>query len=138
MSEKYEHYNEVTFISYSITSIDHAIARGLQQKQRRAQRTISFSDVENKNFLQDGAVIEEEIASDFFEANGLRLPVVDKKLAAALRQITPERRIILLLAYFVGESDAEISEKLHLSKSTVQHRRTKAVMKIKELMEVSE
>ena len=46
MNERYERYNEITFQAYCIRSINRAIARGIRQKERRAQMEISLSELE--------------------------------------------------------------------------------------------
>ena len=141
MKEKYERFNEVTFQAYCIQSINRAIARGIQQKEKKAQIEISFSEMLENNDL---AVAEPQgnyealaIPSDYFEVGSTQIPIIDPKLAAALRALTPERRITVLLSYLLNESDAEISKDLDIPKATVQDRRTKGIRKLRELLEAA-
>lgn len=139
MKEKYERFNEVTFQAYCIQSINRAIARGIQQKAQKAQIEVSLSEMLEKN---DQAMAEPQskyetsvIPSDYFEVGNAKIPIIDPKLAAALRSLTPERRITVLLSYLLNESDAEISKDLDIPKATVQDRRTKGIKKLRELLE---
>ena len=36
-NERFERYNEITFEAYCKAAIDHAIRRGIQKKERRAE-----------------------------------------------------------------------------------------------------
>ena len=141
MKEKYERFNEVTFQAYCIQSINRAIARGIQQKEQRAQTEVSLSEMLENNDL---AVAEPQgnyealaIPSDYFEVGSTQIPIIDPKLAAALRALTPERRITVLLSYLLNASDAEISKDLDIPKATVQDRRTKGIKKLRELLEAA-
>ena len=139
MNEKYERYNEITFQAYCIQSINRAVARGVRQKERRAQVEVSLSELQERgeltlaDALPDPAQID--FASDYFEVGSMTIPVIDHALACALRSITPDRRLIVLLSYLLDESDAEIAKELDLPKATVQDRRQKALKRLKELLE---
>ncbi len=78
---------------------------------------------------------ELPLASDYFEVGGMTVPVIDSALARALRSITPDRRLVVLLSYLLDETDAEIARDLDLPKATVQDRRQKAIKRLKELLE---
>lgn len=139
MNERYQRYNEITFQSYCIQSINRAIARGIRQKERRAQMEVSLSDLEEEGELTlttpQGDPALAELASGYFEVGNMSIPVLDPDLARALRSITPERRVVVLLSYLLDESDAEIARDLKLPKATVQDRRQKALKRLKELLE---
>ena len=50
----------------------------------------------------------------------------------------PQKRNILLLAYIIGDNDAELGSALPLSKSAAQRRRIAALKRIQRLMGVAE
>lgn len=139
MNERNERYNEITFQAYCIQSINRAVARGVRQKERRAEREISLSELQEQGEpmlatpLADPA--ELPLASDYFEVGGMTVPVIDSALARALRSITPDRRLVVLLSYLLDETDAKIARDLDLPKATVQDRRQKAIKRLKELLE---
>lgn len=137
MNARYKRYNEITFVSYCMDSIDHAVGRGLKQKERRGQIEISLYDLSENQLLQSDTftgVIGMEISSDTFEVEGIKIPVVDADLAQALRAMTPQKRNVLLLAYLLDESDSAISRELNLPRTTIRNRRRDALKGMKELM----
>lgn len=138
MNEKYERYNEITFQAYCIQSINRAVARGIRQKERRAQ-VVSLSELQEQGELTLADALPDpaqmDFASDYFEVGSMTIPVIDPALACALRSITPDKRLIVLLSYLLDESDAEIAKELDLPKATVQDRRQKALKRLKELLE---
>ena len=139
MNEKYERYNEITFQAYCIQSINRAVARGVRQKERQAQMEVSLHDLQELGgpalaSTQDDPA-QMEFASDYFVVGSTTVPILDRRLARALRSITPEKRVVILLSYLLDESDTEIAKDLKLPKSTVQHRRQRAIKRLKELLE---
>ena len=69
-----------------------------------------------------------------FTIKKLTVSVTDIQLAQALRLLTPQRRDILLLAYYLDKSDAEIGAELDLGKSTVQRRRQAGLERLRQIM----
>ena len=141
MDERYRRYNEITFIQCCMTSIDHAVNRARREKQLMAQREVSLNDLENMGASfpldqsgQDGIQIPEAV----FEVDGLKIPIVNAELAKALTYLPPQKRRIFLLAYLIGDSDAELSKTFHISKSAAQRRRNDALKKIQEYMTTDE
>ena len=138
MDERYEHFNAKTFEAYCKISIDRAVNRGRRQKHRRAQREVSLTALPDAAlaFPCDAieALIEEQKETTIFRVDDVDIPVHDKTLAMALFSLTPQRRSILLLAYFLNESDADIARDLNLTRSAVQRRRASALELMRQLM----
>ena len=61
--------------------------------------------------------------------------VYDAILGEILQHITPNRREIILLYYFLGFSESEIGRMLHIDHKTVGYRRTAALQRLRELLE---
>ena len=61
--------------------------------------------------------------------------IENEDLGAALAELSPERRNVVLLFYLLDMKDREIAEQLDLSLSTVQYRRTSALARLRKLME---
>ena len=138
MSNRYEHFNEITFNAYCMIAIENAVKRGLRKKKLRAQREISFSALEENIDVSfdppDNGLSAQDMAADVFEINGLAIPVMDEALAKALRLIPPQRRNIVLLSYLMGKNDVEIGKVLNLARTTVRDRRHDSMEKLQELM----
>ncbi len=129
--ERYERFNAMTFEAYCKVSIDRAINRGRRQKSRRAQREVSMTALPEEALAIPcdtlEALITEQREPTIFHVGDVDIPVHDEALAMALLSLTPQRRSILLLAYFLNESDADIARDLKLTRSAVQRRRASAL-----------
>jgi len=56
-------------------------------------------------------------------------------MAEALAALPEDKRRIVLLYYFLGMNDREISEMLNIVRETVQYRRTSALKQLKQFLE---
>lgn len=138
MDERYKHYNEMTFEAYCKRAIDHAVIRGRAQKSRKARDEVSLyalpENVLARPCEELEAVINGKGASALFHVDGLDVIINDEEIAGVLRSLRPQWRDIVLLAYFMGKSDAEISEDMKLTRSAVQRRRTSALAIMQKLL----
>ena len=138
MDERYERFNAMTFEAYCKISIDRAVNRGRRQKASRVQQEVSMSVLPDEmlpipcDALE--ALITEQREPTIFRVGDVVIPVHDETLAKALYSLTPQRRSILLLAYFLNESDADIARDLKLTRSAVQRRRASALELIRRIM----
>lgn len=68
---------------------------------------------------------------ELFEVQGNSVVVKDALLAEALKHLTPRKREVVLLAYFMDMNDAEIARQLKLVQSTVcvHHKRSLEILK---------
>ena len=65
---------------------------------------------------------------------GYPIPVNDDRLAAALAKLLREKRDVILLSYFLGMTDREISEKLNIVHQTVSKRRLVTLKELREYL----
>lgn len=132
--ERYERYNEVTFEAYIKAAIDYAIARYRKQKAKQTENEVYLADLPDywaARPSEELTAIDSGSVSATFEVDGISVDVHDPDLVKALRFLVPQKRDILLLAYFLGKSDAEIGKELNISKSTAQRRRASALQRMK-------
>lgn len=61
--------------------------------------------------------------------------VYDQTLGEVLQFLTPQRRNVILLCFFLDYSDADIAKLLRISSPTVGVRKAVALKKLKELLE---
>ncbi len=66
------------------------------------------------------------------------MEILDSDLGRALEIVSKVRRDIVLLAYLLDMTDAEIATRLQLNRSTVQYRRTSTLGQLKNMMEGNE
>lgn len=106
-----------------------------KQNQRRQHQEVTFSNLtseeEHQLYTLDESFKEE--AEDGFCADGKKM--TSQLLEEALRTLPEDRRRPILLYYFFEMSDAKIGKLLSLPRSTVQHRRTRALELLKQYLE---
>lgn len=140
MDEKsrYERFNELTFEAYCKKAIDRAILKARQRQSMLAKREVSLSELPENALYDVGAedvnLERAEAERRIFHVRGIDIPVSDQQLAKALSCLLPRNREIILLAYFAELTDEEVAQKLKLSRSTVQRRRTSALDKLREML----
>lgn len=140
MDEKsrYEYFNEITFEAYCKKAIDRAILKARQRQAARAKREISLSELpENALYdvgTEDGELERAEAERRFFHVRGVDVAVSDERLARAISYLLPKDREIVLLSYFAELTDEEVSQRVNLSRPTVQRRRTAALDKLREML----
>lgn len=140
MDEKsrYEHFNEITFEAYCKAAINNAVLKVRQRRAQREKREVLLSDLpENALYdvgAEDGELERAEAERRVFHVRGIDIPASDQRLAQALSYLLPRDREIILLSYFAELTDEEVAQKLKLSRSTVQRRRTSALEKLREML----
>ena len=70
-----------------------------------------------------------------FEVLGRETVVVGELLAAALAQLPEDKRDVILLSYFLGMTDIEISQRLNAVRSTISKRRNSILKELREYLE---
>ena len=70
-----------------------------------------------------------------FEVLGRETVVVGELLAAALAQLPEDKRDVILLSYFLGMTDLEISQQLNAARSTISKRRNNVLKELREYLE---
>ena len=69
-----------------------------------------------------------------FEVLGLPVVVTGDLLAGALMQLPESKRDVILLSYFLGMTDREISDKLNIVRQAVSKRRLVTLKKLREYL----
>ena len=91
---------------------------------------------ENEN-LFDQVYIEDEYGRLYFwlKIDGLTVAIENELLYRSLLLLPHKRLVILILSFFEGMTDKEISQEMLLPQSTVQYNRITALKRIRKLME---
>ena len=137
MDEKsrYEYFNEITFEAYCKRAIDRAILKARWRQAARAKREISLSELPENALYDVGTELERaEAERRVFHVRGVDVAVSDERLARAISYLLPKDREIVLLSYFAELTDEEVAQRVKLSRSTVQRRRTAALDKLREML----
>ena len=88
--------------------------------KRRAEKEVPFSEISRKQ--KDEFYAKDKYPSDMskFFICGFEVEIENDLLAEALLKLPNKGRDIVLLSYFFDMTDAEIAEKLHMIRQTVQ------------------
>lgn len=132
MKDSYEQRIQNQFGSFCVKVLKNE-ARYIQreyaslQDQQKALDDLTASELE-QTAVRDDYFMDEHV----FEVLGLPVVVTGDILAEALAQLPEGKRDVILLSYFLGMTDREISEKLHIVHQAVSKRR---LATLKELYE---
>ncbi len=133
-----EQYNEQlvkSFIAFCRTVIHNEAINAHKQIAARAEKEIPLS-----------ALSHSELSELFYEdtyrpyrktyfVQGNPVHVYDQPLGEVLQYLSPQRRDVILLTYFLDYSDADIARILRISSPTVSDRKNAALKKLRELLE---
>ena len=140
MDDRYIRYNEVTFLSYCFVAINRAINHAREKKERLALRYVSINDVDETILTTNDINITDIENSTYppvsFDVYDRKIVVQNSRLAIGLRSLVPFLRNTLLLEFFAQMNTSDIAKMTGVSKRTVERRRTKALERLHESMEV--
>jgi len=101
---------------------------------KRAKHELTFSDLSEAELNSLSVIDVYPSDSTRYQVLGFDIDVRDDLLAEALDALTPRKREIILLAYFMEMSDADIARLLKNDPSTVFYHRTSALETLKKIM----
>lgn len=118
------------FLSYCRKTLLNARTDILRERTRMRKREVLFSDLPKETL--DALMAWQQLPDEevVFNVFGKPIGVADDALACALACLVPEEQAIVLLSYFAGWSDRRIGEELGFPRSTVQHRRARALARL--------
>lgn len=133
--EQFQKYQERSFDSFCKTSIHNESANAHNEISARAEKEISFSCLPDSDLQAYSTIDTYRPYRKTFYVRGYIVHVYDPALGETLQHISPQRREVILLCYFLGFSDSEIGHLLHIDHRTVDYRRSTALRRLKELLE---
>ncbi len=80
--------------------------------------------------------MNDEYSCDFvsFQVIHFVIYVADEELSTALKELTEKQRNAILLYFFQGMNDREISKLYHVSRSAINSRRDRGLRKLQKLL----
>ena len=102
---------------------------------RRAEKEVSFSDM--PEYEVDKLQTTDEYPSDNanYSVMGFTIEVRDEQLAAAIDELSPLKRDIVLLYFFMDMNCAVIARLMDKSRYTISYHRRNALVLLKKSME---
>ena len=133
--EQYNEYLEKSFDAFCRRVIRNEAINAHKQLAVRAEKEIPLS-----------ALSYGELSTLFYEdtyrlyrktyyVRGQSVHVCDPHLGEVLQFLSPQRREVILLTYFLDYSDADIARLLRISSPAVSNRKHAALKKLRELLE---
>lgn len=128
-------YKEQSFDAFCKAVIRNESMDQMRLLAKRATQEVNLSALTNEELtkLQQTDLYCPEIIS--FWVQGNRVQITDWALGQALRPLPPQKRDVILLSYFLDQSDTQIGKLLKMSSRTVCYRRTAALGRLKSLLE---
>lgn len=133
--EEFYAYQEKTFDSFCKTVIRNTAATIHTKRAAKAAREISLSAMPDAELRTLGTEDTHQFEDKTFTVNGEEVIIHDPDLACALQCIPPSGRDVILLWFFLDRSEAQIAQMMNLSQSTIDYRKTRALHRLREIME---
>ena len=123
MKDSYEQRIQNQFGGFCVKVLKNE-ARYIQREYaRRREQEKSLDDL-TANELEQTASRDHYFNDEHvFEVMGIPVVVTGNLLADAIAQLPEEKRNVILLSYFLGMSDREISERMNVVRQTISKRR---------------
>lgn len=126
---------ERMFCAYCRRTLVNARTDFYRKKARSTRRELLFADMHEAE-LQSLIVSEDVLKIETpFEVLGHTIDVADEDIAEALLRLDEDDRTIILLRYFAGWPDGLIAQAISRPRSTVQFRRSRALMRLRSFFE---
>lgn len=136
--EQFYLYQQQTFDSFAKKVIRNKSIDILREYSRRAEREVSLSEMPISDIL--GMSINDTYRTycKIYNVRGNIVRIYDPDIGEVLQHITPQRRDVILLGFFMDYNDSEIGKLLSIDHRTVKYRRSAALRRLRELMEDKE
>ena len=123
MKDSYEQRIQNQFGGFCVKVLKNE-ARCIQREYaRRREQEKSLDDLTANELEQTASKDRYFNDEHVFEVMGIPVVVTGNLLADAIAQLPEEKRNVILLSYFLGMSDREISERMNVVRQTISKRR---------------
>ena len=110
-------------------------ARYIQREYaRRRDQEKSLDDLTASELEQTAMWDKYFMDEHVFEVQGFPVVVTGNLLAEAIAQLPENKRDVILLSYFLGMNDREISERLNVVRQTISKRRRVTLKELREYL----
>lgn len=133
--EQFYRFHEESFDAFCKKVIRNAAFTAHQQLDEKAAREPNLSDISEAELDLLHTVDIYQTYCKTFPVQGYLIQVYDPDLGEVLQRLTPQRRDVILLGYFLGFNDYQIGRTLRIDHKTVDYRRTEGLRRLRELLE---
>lgn len=129
-------YQEQTFDTFTKTVIKNKSIDIIREYARQTAREIPLSDISPSDLYNQANITDTyRPYSRAYSVQNCIVQVYDPVIGELLQHLTPQRREVILLYYFLDLNDTEIGRLLQIDNTTVKYRRNTALKRLKEMME---
>jgi len=106
----------------------------LRQLEKQQEYDVCFSDLtpEQKNQL---SAYDDLLEINYFQVMDKDVPVRDEDISDALKKLPEQKRMIILMAFFLDMTEQEIADYYHLVQGTVHYHKTDSLRMLKDILE---
>ena len=134
MKDSYEQRIQNQFGGFCVKVLKNE-ARYIQREYaRRREQEKSLDDLTASELEQTAVWDEYFMDEHVFEVQGFPVVVTGNLLAEAIAQLPEDKRDVILLSYFLGMNDREISERLNVVRQTISKRRLVTLKELREYL----
>lgn len=123
-TSSFKHIVRIQFNALMMTVNKCTVKSKKRQFTRHSKREVLFCELSDMKQLEQGTMDNYSCDYISFEVLNYTIQVSNEKLAVALHKLSEKQRSVILLRYFQGMSDQEISELYHVSRSAIYRRRS--------------
>lgn len=134
--EQFHAFQEQTFDSFITRLITNEGKNARKQIARRAEKEIAMSQLLDSELARLASTDTYDIEEMTFSINSETVVVKNILLGRAIASLPPMRREVILLSYFLGESDTQIAKSLNLTPNAIRYRRQTTLQRLKGILEV--
>ena len=135
MKDPHELRVQNQFGGFCTRVLKNEAARIHNEYARQRDREKSLGDLTPGELSQIATVDKPFDGAHVFEVLGLPVVVTGDLLAEAIAKLPEDKRDIILLSYFLGMSDREISEHMNVVRQAISKRRAKTLKELREYLE---
>ena len=129
-------YLEQTFDSFFKTVATNKSIDILREYNRQMMREIPLDEMSPSDISKRASATDTyRLYSRPYHVRNYVVRVYDPDIGEVLQYLTPQRREVILLYYFLDLTDVEIGKLLHIDNTTAKHRRESALKQLKTLVE---
>lgn len=134
--EQFYTYMEQTFDSFTKSVIKSKSIDILREYSRQAAREVSLSDVSPADIERRASTTDTyRLYRRAYKVRNYVIHVYDPVIGELLQKLTPQRRDVILLYYFLDLNDVEVGKVLRIDNTTAKYRRITALERLKKMME---
>lgn len=144
LNEVDRHYEQSELMEASLydravhrpATVEESALQSMEYEYARQRDREKSLDELSPDELAQAASYDKYFQDEYvFEVLGQKVFVVGDLLAEALSQLPEDKRDVILLSYFLGMTDREISEQLNVVRQAISKRRSGILKELREYLE---